>query len=193
MKIIDITRTVQEAPIYPGANPVIIDRIIDIAKGDEYNASLITAGSHMGSHADALTHFLADSDVSIDKMPLERYYGRCMVITVPLGAIGADDLRGMIEGAERLVLHTAGQAFLAESAARYIVECGIRTVVTDALSVTFLDNEKPVHTILMKAGIAIVENVVLDGVADGEYILAAFPVKYGGCDGAPVRAVLIQE
>jgi len=43
----------------------------------------------------------------------------------------------------------------------------------------------------MGPGLAVIENVVLDGVADGDYMLCAFPVKIGACDGAPVRAVLI--
>ena len=47
--------------------------------------------------------------------------------------------------------------------------------------------------ILMEGGAAIVENAVLSGVPDGDYLIFAFPVKYGGCDGAPVRAVLICE
>jgi arylformamidase len=192
MRIIDITRTIQEAPIYPGSEPVEITKTLDMANGDEYNESFIKAGCHMGTHADAFCHFLAESDVSIDKMPLESYCGNCRVISVPESElITLEDIRGRLEGAERIVLHTGGSTYLCEEAAEYIAACGVKLVVTDAWSVAPLDNEGAIHRIFAESGVAIVENTVLDGVEDGEYLIFAFPAKYGGSDGAPVRAVLV--
>lgn len=192
MKLYDITRTAQEAPIYPGSAPVEIDKLSDMAAGAEYNECLITAGSHMGTHADAFSHFL-EGGATIDKMDLERYCGKCRVVTVTSGElITMDDIRGRIAGTQRLLLRTGG-ACLCEEAAEYIVSCGVKTLVTDALSVGPADNEAGIHRILFAGDVAVVENAVLDGVDDGEYLLFAFPVKYGGCDGAPVRAVLIAE
>ena len=69
--------------------------------------------------------------------------------------------------------------------------CGVKAILTDAVSVGPADNEAMIHTILMRGGVAIVENVTLDAVADGDYLLFAFPMKLGGADGAPVRAVLV--
>ena len=194
MKLIDITRTVQEAPIYPGSSPVTVEQFYDMKKGAPFNASLITAGSHMGTHADAYRHFLMDSTVGIDQMELFRYYGPCRVVTVPQNAlITKEDLAGKIDGCQRLVIHGGGYSYLTKEAAEYIAEKGILTVVIDAWSVAPLDNEAEIHSIILSRGIAVVENVVLDGIADGEYTLCAFPVKLGGCDGSPVRAVLIAE
>ena len=34
---------------------------------------------------------------------------------------------------------------------------------------------------------------MLDETPDGDYLLFAFPMKYAGCDGAPVRAVLLAD
>ena len=193
MKIYDISRTAQEAPIYPGSEPIDIQKLRDMDQGGEYNDSRITAGSHMGTHADAFSHFLPGG-ASIDQMELEHYCGKCRVLTVPAGAlITLDDIRGRLEGAKRLVFHTGGESYLCEEAAEYLAACGVQTVVTDALSVGPADNEAAIHGLLFSAGIAVVENAVLDGVEDGEYLLFAFPVKYGGCDGAPVRAVLIAD
>lgn len=191
MKIIDISRVAQEAPVYPGSHPIEICPLLDMQQGAAYNSSRITAESHMGTHADAFCHFLADGK-SIDQMDLEHYCGKCRVITVPEKTlIGLEDIRGRLDGCERLVLHTGGESFLCEAAAEYLAACGVKTVVTDALSVAPSDNELAIHQLLFRAGVAVVENVVLDGVEDGEYLLFAFPVKYGGGDGAPVRAVLI--
>lgn len=192
MKIIDITRPITQAPVYPGSEPVEINRLLDMANGDEYNSSLVKAGSHMGTHADAFTHYMSESEISIDKMPLDSYCGNCRVISVPENElITLDDIRGRLEGAERLVLHTGGTTYLCEEAAEYIAACGIKLVVTDSLSVAPLDNEAAIHRILFEAGTAIVENAVLDEVEDGDYLIFAFPAKYDGCDAAPVRAVLI--
>ena len=66
-------------------------------------------------------------------------------------------------------------------------------MLTDAVSVAPADNERSIHELLAGGEVAVIENVVLDDVEDGDYLLFAFPVKYGGCDGAPVRAVLIGE
>ena len=193
MKIIDISRCTQEAPIYPGASPIQVERFYDMKKGAPFNASMITAGSHMGTHADASCHFLKDSTVGIDQMDLSRYYGPCRVLTVPEAAlITREAQEGRIHNCERLVIHGGGKSYLTKEAANYIVEKGILTLVTDAWSIAPLDNEAEIHGIIMAPGLAVVENVILDGVKDGDYILCAFPVKIGGCDGAPVRAILIE-
>ena len=45
MKIMDITRTVQDAPVYPSAPEPEIVKLRQVAEGDEYNSCLITAES----------------------------------------------------------------------------------------------------------------------------------------------------
>jgi len=194
MKIIDISRTVQDAPIYPGASPVQVERVYDMQSGAPFNASMITTGSHMGTHADANCHFLKDSTIGIDQMELSLYYGPCRVITVPEKTqITAGMLKGKLDNCERLIIHGGGYSYLTKDAADYIVNQGIKTIVTDAWSVAPLDNEAEIHQTIMAPGIAVIENVILDEVEDGDYILCAFPIKIDGCAGAPVRAVLISE
>lgn len=191
MKIYDITRTLQDAPVYPGdESPVIEAREC----GGAFHSSTIKAGSHSGTHADAFSHLLQDG-LTIDAMPLENYCGRCRVLSVPEDQelIRQDDLKGRIGGAERILLHSGGTSFLCEEAAEYLAGCGILALVTDSVSVGPADNEESIHRILMENSVAIIENAVLDGVPDGDYLMFAFPIKYGGCDGAPVRAVLVTE
>lgn len=192
LKIIDITRTVQQAPIYPGSEPVKVVRVSDMRDGAAFNSSVITAGSHMGTHADACSHFLKDSTITIDLMDPEHYCGPCRVVSVPENTIITKAmLDGRLDGTRRLVIHGGGYSYLGPDAAEYIVEKAVITVATDAWSVGPLDNEAQIHAILLGSGTAVVENVVLDGVEDGDYIICALPIKYAGCDGAPVRAVLL--
>jgi arylformamidase len=49
------------------------------------------------------------------------------------------------------------------------------------------------HLELARAGVAVLENLYLEGVEDGSYTLAAFPLKVQGLEAAPCRAVLIGE
>jgi len=194
MKIIDISRTTQDAPIYPGASPIQVDQVYDMQKGAPFNASMITTGSHMGTHADAGKHFVKENTTGIDKMELSLYYGPCRVITVAENTlITKEALEGKIDNCQRLVIHGGGFSYLTKDAADYIVAQGVKTIVTDAWSVAPLDNEAQIHETVMAPGLAVVENVILDGVEDGDYTLCAFPIKIGGCDGAPVRAVLLSE
>lgn len=193
MKLFDITRIIQEAPLYPGTPPFAMHKVSDLSAGNEYNESEMTLSSHMGTHADASSHYL-QGGCTIDNMPLERYLGPCTVMTIPANAVvDSAAFRGKVEGISRLVLHGGGSSYLNEEAASYLVQCGVQTVVTDAWSVAPLDQEASVHRILLEAGVAIVENVILDGVPDGAYQLSALPIRVAGCDGAPVRAILFQE
>lgn len=43
---------------------------------------------------------------------------------------------------------------------------------------------------MLEDEIALLEGIDLSAVPEGEYELYAFPLKLGGADGAPVRAVL---
>ena len=191
MKIFDITRGIQEAPVYPGDESVKIERLSDIAAGDRCTNSSISACVHAGTHADAFSHFLPEGE-TIDKMPLEHYCGKCRVLTVPSNSlVKLADIKGRLAGGERLILRSGGTSFLCEQAAEYIAACGIKAVATDAVSIGPEDNEESIHKLLFEGRVAVIENVVLDGVEDGDYILFAFPAKYEGCDGAPVRAVLV--
>ena len=194
MKLIDISRCIKEAPVYPGSKPAQVEQVTFTQKGDDFNTSMISIGCHMGTHADAFCHLLKGNTVGIDKMDLSHYYGRCRVVTVPENTlISRKMLEGKIDNCKRLVIHGGGRSYLMKEAAEYIAQKGILTLVTDAWSVAPLDNEVEIHTVLLSAGLALVENTMLDGVEDGDYILCAFPVKITGCDGAPVRAVLIAE
>jgi len=193
MKLIDITRIVQEAPVYPGAAETKIERVTEISKGDNSNYSLITTNSHAGTHIDAFCHFVQDG-LTTEQMNLSLYYGSCRVLSFPRHSIlQASDFEDKLEGVKRVAIHGGGYTYLDASAAEYILARGIKTIVTDAWSVAPLNNEVQIHRIFLQNGVAIVENVILDGVADGDYILCAFPINYGGCDGAPVRAVLIDN
>jgi arylformamidase len=46
------------------------------------------------------------------------------------------------------------------------------------------------HQVVRRHAMAILEGIVLDAIAEGDYELIALPLKWKGLDASPVRAVL---
>jgi arylformamidase len=63
---------------------------------------------------------------------------------------------------------------------------GIDTASIDPASSKTLDS----HQVIRRRGLRVLENLVLDEVAEGDYELIALPLKWIGADASPVRAVL---
>ena len=95
-------------------------------------------------------------------------------------------------GVERALFRTqAAAAYLMEDAAMFLTERQVRLVGIDSLSIDAPDDDGlPVHRALARAGIAILECLVLDDAGPGDYELAALPLALAGADASPVRAVL---
>lgn len=60
------------------------------------------------------------------------------------------------------------------------------------MSVAPDDDPAPVHRALLEREVAVLESIDLRQVPAGDYILLAQPLKYGGLDGAQVRALLVE-
>ena len=79
-------------------------------------------------------------------------------------------------------------------AANWVVKRGIRLIGIDYLSIQrYKDPEPLTHRILLEAGVVIVEGLCLQNVRPGLYTLICLPIKLVGSEGAPARAVLIEE
>jgi arylformamidase len=82
---------------------------------------------------------------------------------------------------------------ITEDGAEWLVERGVQLVGVDYLSVAPYGDSVPTHTVLLKAGIVVVEGLNLSNVMRGFYDLYCLPLKIAGSDGAPARAILIQS
>jgi arylformamidase len=68
---------------------------------------------------------------------------------------------------------------------------GVKLVGIDSQSVDPADSKTlPSHRQLFEHGLRVLENLVLDEVAPGDYELIALPLKLTTADASPVRAVL---
>ena len=189
MKIIDISREVFTAPNYDDDPQPKFKWFRKLGRDSEYNLSLFGMTPHTGTHIDAPLHYFENGE-SIDKCSLEKCYGSCTVVSID-GILTGEDMDKLLPYCKkRLLIHGKGKASLELSAARVLNDNGIVLVGIDSVSISFREQEEEVHRELLSNGTLILENLNLDGVSDGNYILCALPLKLGGMEASPVRAVL---
>lgn len=189
MKIYDISQELFSSVVFPGDIPPTYDRVRDFSKGDVYSLTNLSLCAHNGTHIDAPRHFI-DGGKTVDVLELERFVGKCCVVTVD-GVVTAEKLSGKLpENAERVCIRGGG--FLTEDAAELIVSRNIRLVGVECQSVSDPDSPVKGHTILLSSEVGVLEGIRLGDVPDGEYFLFAAPINLGGAEGAPCRALLLE-
>jgi arylformamidase len=206
---IDATATLDPAttPVYEGDAPMTFEFLKDMRKGDGFTLSKYSLGAHSGTHIDAPMHFVRDG-ASIDHVPLEPLIGPARVLDIPDGiqAISAAELnRHEWRGAPRVLFRTRSSlrgwmhsstfhrdfAYIAPDAAQLLADAGVQLVGIDYISAEQFAAPAPMtHRILLGKGIPIVEGLALEDVRPGDYDLIVLPMKVGGHEGAPARAVL---
>lgn len=172
------------------------------------NVSVVTVGSHTGTHLDAPLHFI-ETGTSVQSIPLEKLLGPVFVAELPnTNAVNALDLENaqIPVGTKRLILKTRNSiqelihdtkfhkeyVGVAPSGAQWIVDHAIELVGVDYLSVgPYGTDNIATHRILLSASVVVVEALELTNVPQGIYWLACLPAKVAHVEGAPCRAVLI--
>jgi arylformamidase len=206
---IDATATLDPAttPVYEGNAPMKFDFVSDMRKGDGFTLSAFSLGAHSGTHIDAPMHFIRDG-VPIDRVPLDPLIGPARVIDIPdaVQSIDAAELnRHKWKGASRVLFRTRSSlrgwmhsptfhhdfAYVAPDAAQLLADAHVKLVGIDYLSAEKFGAAAPLtHRILLGQGIPIVEGLELEEVRAGDYDLIVLPIKVGGHEAAPARAVL---
>ena len=188
--------------VWPGDPPVANRRVQSIDAGDAANVTALSMSAHTGTHVDAPLHFL-DGAAAVDAIDPGATMGPARVVAVEAsGALGAaelDDARG-----ERVLLKTRNSArrwfeepfrddyvHVSPDGARLLVDRGVRAVGVDYLSVGGPgDDGAQTHRVLLSAGVCVIEGLWLGDVEPGDYDMLCLPVRLGGADGAPARALL---
>jgi len=209
MTIHDISLTISPSmPVWPDDPPVEMTLAEAIDRGDHVNVTKLSLSAHTGTHVDAPHHFLNDRR-TVETLSLEALTGPCYVTQLPddVDEISAEVLERLPigEGTIRLLFGSRNsklwahgenefqQDFVAVSVdgAEWLVAHGIKLVGVDYLSVAPFGDSTPTHTVLLKAGVVIVEGLDLSRVPRGFYDLYCLPLKLLGADGAPARAILV--
>ena len=189
MKLIDITRELTGAPVYPGDPAPTLTALSRIEDGDVCNLTALNACLHNGTHLDAPRHFLPDG-ADITEVDLSACVGECTVLELSGPVVGAQ-LEGKLPYCKPRVL-LKGDATLTQSAAFVLAQAGVKLVGVEGPSVATA-NTAQIHRELLSAGILLLEGLDLSQVRPGTYMLLAAPLKVAGADGAPVRALLIER
>ena len=206
MRIIDISQ-----PLYPGMNvypgdPHFASRSVSSFKnGDMCEVSEIRMGTHCGTHIDAPLH-MVPSGATIDAMPLDLFYGPCRVLTLPAQVITDKMLSEyQIQEGERIILRTDPHGKYAEDewfdpsvlsvgAAQYLAKLRVKLIGIDSPTVGNMEtSDGEIHRMLLLNGIAVLEGLRLKDADKENYTLSAFPIPFPGENGAPCRAVLIDD
>ncbi len=188
--------------VWPGDTPPSREVLLDMKRGANLTLSTLRATVHLGSHADAPSHYGAGAP-TIDQRSLDLYLGRCQVISlrVPYGVRILPEMLVAPIRAERVLFATGTfpdpEKFNEDFAAfspRFIEHLhsqGVRLVGIDTPSVDlFASRDLPSHLACLRHDMAILEGITLAGVPEGSYELIALPLRLEGFDASPVRAVL---
>lgn len=186
MRIYDISQELFSSNVYPGDKAPAYRRVSDMADGASCNVTELEMNAHNGTHVDAPRHFVRDG-ITIEQLAPDTLIGTCTVKTFDHD-LTAEDIAAC-QGIERLLCK--GNVCLTLDAAKALDGTGIRLIGVEPQSIAPMDAPMAVHVEVLSRGIIALEGLVLTDVPDGEYFLSAAPLKLGGSDGAPCRAVLL--
>ena len=192
MKVYDISQEVFSCKVYPGDPCPEKQRLFSTERGDLYNLTAFSMCAHNGTHIDAPFHFFGEGR-TVEQLPLDAFVGPCYVAHHS-GDVTASDASRILqkaEGAGRILI--AGPVTVTAEAAREFAAGGICLLGNESQTVGPEDAPMQVHKLLLEKEIVLLEGIVLTEVPEGRYLLNAAPLCLSGADGAPCRAILIQQ
>ncbi len=197
-----------EMVVWPGQPQTERRRTSSMEEGKSSNVSTLTMSVHTGTHMDAPLHFYQDG-ADITAAPFEAMFGPVRVAEIIGEVISSAQIRayearaGELKPGERLFFKTKNSArdwltepfdenYIAVSAeaASYLAERETALVGVDYLSVAPFAATYHTHRILLGAGIWVIEGLDLRNVREGQFELAALPLKIVGGDASPIRVLL---
>ena len=224
-RVIDLSEPVYTGmPHWPTHPDPLITRVKRIAS-DGFDMSIIQNMTvHTGTHVDAPSHFLRDGK-PVGKLPLEKFMGEGIVLDFrykkPAEEILAKDLLvydKKIASGDVVLLCTGWSQkrgfnpeflfnwpYVSDSAARFLVEKGIRAIGTDGLSIggwgESLPHQGPTaktppsisHSIFLERDVVIIEEMnnldkILELSKTGRAYVFYAPVFLTDSEASPCRA-----
>jgi arylformamidase len=217
-RLIDVSHTIEQGMItYKGLPaPLVCDFLSreesrgHYAPGTEFVIHRVELVGNTGTYIDAPFHRYAEGR-DIAGLELGELAHLPGIVVRAAGAagqsIGPAAFAGLDVRGKAVLLHTGwdvhwrtdhyfeGHPFLTRDAAELLRDGGAALVGIDSLNIDSTDDsDRPVHTILLGAGILIVEHLCnLGALPDGGFRFYAVPAKLHGCGSFPVRAFGLLE
>lgn len=214
-QLIDVSHTVEDGLVtYKGLPaPVICDYLSReasrqfYAPGTEFQIGRIEMVANTGTYVDSPFHRYADG-ADLSELPLASLANlEGIVIRAEERAIGREAFAGAALRGRAVLVHTGwdahwktdryfeGHPFLTEEAAVFLREEGAALVGIDSHNIDDTSGgRRPVHSVLLGAGIPIVEHLCnLGTLPQAGFRFFAVPVKIRGFGTFPVRAFGLVE
>lgn len=216
LELIDLSHPIEHGMLtYPGMPaPVIADHLSRAASREryrgeaEFHIARIEMVANTGTYIDAPFHRYEDGP-DIGQLPLEGMaYLRGVLVDLPEGqrsldaaALASVDLRGAA-----LLVHTgwsrhwrteryfdADHRHVSRAAAELLAQSGVALVGIDSVNIDDMaDASRPAHTLLLRAGIPVVEHLTnLGALRDRPFTFFAVPAPVRGVGTFPVRAFAV--
>ncbi len=192
-----------QLPVWPGDGPFECAVTAAVSAGSSVTLHRLSMSTQSGTHAECSRH-VRDDAAPLDGLRLDAFIGDCELRDVSHArervTVG-DLLERLPSRVERVLLRTFAQAdwsrwpdgftAIEPELIDALAARGCRLIGTDAPSVDpqtckALRSHHAAH----RAGMAILEGLVLDGLPEGRYELIALPLPIADVEATPVRAVL---
>jgi len=215
-RLVDLSHDVEHGMVtYPGLpTPVISDWLsrdasrTRYAPGTTFHMGRIEMLANTGTYIDAPFHrYDRGKDVADYALAAVADLAGVVIRAAERAdrALDAGWLRGSEVKGKAVLIHTgwamhwrteryaSGHPFLPRGGAEHLVERGAALVGIDSLNIDDdADGTRPVHTVLLGAGVPIVEHLCnLDALPDSGFRFFAVPPKVKGLGSFPVRAFAI--
>ncbi len=191
------------APVFPGDTPYSQEWVASIGPGCPVNVSAIHLSPHVGAHADAPLHY-DPQGAAIGLVDLDAFLGPCRVIhAIDCGPlIEWPHIEHAINASlpQRVLVRTYQKAptgwdpdlaAYAPETVQKLADLGVQLIGIDTASIDPASSKTlDSHMVIRQRNLRILENLVLDEVAEGDYELIALPLKLTEADASPVRAIL---
>jgi len=203
-KIIDISMDLNEKTIVwkddaqPKLKPILRQ------PKDLVNFTWLDFGCHAGTHVDA-PFFLFKDKWTADQIPLSKTIGKCQVLDLT-------DVEDMITSerlkkckiTKKIVLlktrnsldpmknYNPKHVAMTVDSAKYLVKNGVTCLGYDYQSFE-REGKNEVHEVFLSKDVIVIDNLRLKDAKEKEYFLICLPIKLTGTDGAPARAILVDE
>jgi len=217
MKFIDVSHVVEHGMVtYPGIPAPSISEYLSreasrphYAEGTTFQIGKIDMVANTGTYIDAPFHrYHKGKDLSeLDLATLANLSGIVFRADPASRVINPAIFEGKELKGKAVLIHTGWDnrwrtdsyfvehPFLTEETARYLIASNVALVGIDSLNIDDTENPaRPVHSILLEAGIPIVEHLCnLEALPDDGFRFFAVPVKIEGLGSFPVRAFGLVE
>ncbi len=192
------------SPVFPGDTRYEQHWAATLAPGCPVNVATLRLSPHTGAHADGPLHYDAGG-AAIGAVALEPYLGPCRVVhAIDCGpTIEWRHIDHAVDATlpPRVLVRTYAHAPVdrwdadlsayAPAVIERLADLGVTLVGIDTASIDPARSKTlDAHQVVRRRGLRVLENLLLDGVPEGDYELIALPLKLTTADASPVRAVL---